>query len=343
MKALELKAYNDLQLTDVAKPTPAKDEVLIRVRAVGICGSDVHGLDGSTGRRIPPVIMGHEASGVIEEAGADCHSFSPGEAVTFDSTLYCGECYYCRRGQVNLCDNRKTYGVSCDEYRRDGAFAEYIAVPERGLYRIPENVSFEHAAMVEPVAIAMHAAELAPRSVADSAVVVGAGNIGLMLIQVLRAAGYGLIVAVDVDERKLRTAGELGADYGVDPGNEDVGELVSSLTDGRGTTAAFDAVGLQSTFETALRAVRKGGTVVMVGNLTPELSLPAQYAIMRQVRLQGTVNSCGEYPACVEMIARGAIKLDPLLSAVAPLSEGPDWFARLYNNTEGLLKVILKP
>jgi threonine dehydrogenase-like Zn-dependent dehydrogenase len=179
--------------------------------------------------------------------------------------------------------------------------------------------------------------------VADSAVVVGAGNIGLLLIQILRAAGYGLIVAVDVDERKLEKARELGADRGLDPSKQDVSAVVSELTGGRGTDAAFDAVGIQASFDTALHAVRKGGTFVMVGNLTPEITLPSQYAIMRQITLQGTVNSCGEYPACLEMIARGAVQLDPLISAVAPLSEGQDWFDRLYDNTEGLMKVILKP
>ena len=127
------------------------------MRACGICGSDVHGMDGSTGRRIPPLIMGHEAAGEIAEVGAGVSGWKPGDRVTFDSTIYCGRCWHCLRGEVNLCDERRVLGVSCAEYRRDGAFAEFVAVPERILYRLPDDLSFEQAAMVEAVSVAVHA------------------------------------------------------------------------------------------------------------------------------------------------------------------------------------------
>ncbi|MCD6308787.1 MAG: alcohol dehydrogenase catalytic domain-containing protein, partial [Candidatus Latescibacteria bacterium] len=136
MKALVLESYNNLVYRDVPDPEIEDGEVLVRVKASGICGSDVHGMDGSTGRRIPPLVMGHEASGVIERTGSGVEGYSEGDCVTFDSTIYCGVCGYCRQGLVNLCDNRRVLGVACDEYSRDGAFAEYIAVPERILYRL---------------------------------------------------------------------------------------------------------------------------------------------------------------------------------------------------------------
>src|SRR5690554_4746185 len=157
MKALVLEEYNKLVYKDVPKPVPNNDEVLVKVEAVGICGSDVHGMDGSTGRRIPPIIMGHEASGIIIETGKNVTGWSPGDRVTFDSTIYRLDDWYTRKGLYNLSDNRMVLGVSCNDYRRDGAFADYVTIPQHILYRIPDNVTFEQAVMVEPVAVALHA------------------------------------------------------------------------------------------------------------------------------------------------------------------------------------------
>src|SRR5438552_16069568 len=131
MKALLLSQYRHLEVTDLAVPVPGREEVLIQVAACGICGSDVHGYDGSSGRRIPPIVMGHEAAGRIAAPGAEVNGFAKGDRVTFDSTIYCGVCAPCRRGEINLCDSRQVLGVSCADYRRAGAFAEYVAVPSR--------------------------------------------------------------------------------------------------------------------------------------------------------------------------------------------------------------------
>ena len=145
MKALLLKETSTFVYEEVPAPSLGARDVLIAVKACGICGSDVHGMDGSTGRRQPPVIMGHEAAGIVAEAGPEVRGWKEGTRVTFDSTLYCGTCWYCRRGAINLCDNRRVLGVSCEDYRQHGAFAEYVAVPEHILYRLPDAVSFEQA------------------------------------------------------------------------------------------------------------------------------------------------------------------------------------------------------
>ncbi len=187
-----------------ACPTLRADDVLVRVRACGICGSDVHGMDGSSGRRIPPIVMGHEAAGVIAETGGAVTGWKKDDRVTFDSTVSCGECWYCRRGEINLCENRRVLGVSCGEYRRHGAFAEFVAVPQRILYRLPENLSFEQAAMVEAVSVAVHAVERTPLALNASVAVVGSGMIGLLVVQVLayRRAVADKIIAIDLDEGK---------------------------------------------------------------------------------------------------------------------------------------------
>lgn len=343
MKALILKEYNTFLYEDVPEPEMEADEVLIQVKACGICGSDVHGVDGSSGRRIPPLIMGHEASGVIAKAGKHVQDFLEGERVTFDSTISCGKCYFCRKGQINLCDNRRVLGVACEEHRHDGAFAEYVAVPERILYKLPDDVSFEQAAMVEPVSIAVHAVELTPVSLNDTAVVVGSGMIGLLLIQALRTAGCGRIIAVDIEQRKLELASQLGADDVLRADRVDVPEEVCKLTDNRGAELAFEVVGNTQAVNTAILSLKKGGTLTLIGNLAAHVEIPLQVAISRQITVQGSCASCGEYPACLDMIANGKINVDVLISKVAPLTEGAQWFERLYKGEEGLMKVILEP
>ena len=189
MRSLLLSEYNRLELADLPLPAAGRGEVLVRVEACGICGSDVHGFDGSTGRRIPPIVMGHEAAGTVEAIGDGVKNFKKGDRVTFDSTVYCGECQYCKRGEINLCDNRQVIGVSCGDYRRHGAFAEYVVVPERIMYLLPENLSFNEAAMLEAVSVAMHGVKVSQIAGGETVLVIGAGMIGLLIVQAARAAG----------------------------------------------------------------------------------------------------------------------------------------------------------
>ncbi len=343
MKALVLEAYNDLVYRDFPDPEVADDEVLVKVKAVGICGSDVHGMDGSTGRRVPPIVMGHEASGVITAMGKDVAGWSVNDRVTFDSTIYKLDDWYTRKGYYNLSENRMVLGVSTGDWRRHGAFAEFVNVPQHILYSVPDGVTFTQAAMVEPVAVAAHAVELTPVSWNDSAVVVGSGMIGLFVIQVLRARGCGKIIAIDLDEKKLDLARELGADYVLNPNRDEVKKEVLKLTENRGADVAFEVVGMAPTVKTAIECVRKGATVTLVGNLSPTAEIPLQAVVTKQLRLQGSCAICGEYPAVLDMIARKEVDVEAILSAEAPLSEGADWFQRLYNKEPGLIKVVLKP
>jgi L-iditol 2-dehydrogenase len=341
MKALVLKEYNRFSFEDVPAPKAAEGEVVVSVKACGICGSDVHGMDGSTGRRRPPIIMGHEASGVIDQVGPGVRDWVSGDRVTFDSTIYCGECDFCRSGQVNLCERRRVLGVSCEDYRQDGAFAEFVKVPQRILYRLPETLPFEHAALVEPYSIALHAVHRAKDSFA-TAVVFGAGMIGLAIVQMLKHAGCPEVIAVDVAQDRLTLAKQCGATT-INSTTENALETILSRTEGRGVDAAFEAVGITATVDLALRTVRRGATVVLVGNVTPSIQFPLQIAVTRELSILGSCASRGEYSACIDLLARGVLNPAPLIGAVAPLSEGAQWFARLGKKEPGLLKVILKP
>ena len=343
MKALVLEEYNKLVYKDMPTPRIEDNEALVEVKACGICGSDVHGMDGSSGRRHTPLIMGHEASGVIVERGPAVTGFEEGHRVTFDSTIYCGTCFYCRQGLINLCDNRRVLGVSPPEYRQHGAFAQYVAVPEHILYRLPENLSFVQAAMVEPVSIAFHAVSLTPISLNDSAVVIGSGMVGIFVVQALRAAGCGTVIAVDLEQSKLDLALKLGADHGLLAGEVDVPEEVRKLTDGRGANIAIEVVGNTIAVNSAIGSLRKGGALTIVGNLAPTVEFPLQEVVTRQISVAGSCSSSGEYPACLDMIARGVVNVDALVSKIAPLSEGADWFRKLYSQEENLMKVILTP
>ncbi len=343
MKALVLQEYKKFAVEDLAAPTPQPGEVLVRVRACGICGSDVHGMDGSTGRRIPPLVMGHEAAGEIAAVGAGVTAWHPGDRVTFDSTVYCGECWFCRRGEVNLCDNRQVLGVSCGDYRRQGAFAEFVAVPQRILYRLPDNLSFEQAAMVEAVSVAVHAVARTPGLHDAAVVVVGVGMIGLLVVQALRVAGAKQIIAIDLEEDRLQLARRRGATAAFKADEADLPAKIKALTQGRGADAAFEVVGLSPTLKTAMDCVRKGGSVTLVGNLKATVDFSLQAAVTRQLTLIGTCASAGEYPECLDLIASGQINVTEFISATPPLAEGAQWFARLYAGEKGLMKVLLKP
>jgi L-iditol 2-dehydrogenase len=343
MQALVLTGPKQFELQDVPAPTAGPGEVLVAVAACGICGSDVHGMDGSTGRRRPPIVMGHEAAGTIAAVGPGVTRWRPGERVTFDSTISCGGCEHCRRGEVNLCHHRRVLGVSCEDYRQAGAFADFIVVPERILYRLPDGLSFEEAALIEPFTIAFHAVGRRPAQLNDSALIIGCGMIGLALLQTARRAGFGRITMVDTAADRLAQARQLGADATVNPGDGDALAALLAATDGRGFDQVFEAVGVAATVDLAVRAARKGGAVVLVGNVHPSVPLPLQVVVTRELTLFGSCASAGEYPACLELMARGAISAQPLLSAVAPLREGPAWFGRLHAREPGLLKVILRP
>ncbi|MCH6201480.1 galactitol-1-phosphate 5-dehydrogenase [Aquiflexum sp. LQ15W] len=344
MKALVLESYNNLVYKDMPEPEYKANEVLVRVKACGICGSDIHGFDGSSGRRNPPLIMGHEASGVIVEAGSAVKNYKVGDRVTFDSTVYDLDDWYTLKGKYNLSDSRMVLGVSPKEYKRHGAFAEYVVVPEHILYHLPDSVTFEQAAMVESVAVAAHAIDLTPINLRDTALVVGTGMIGLFLVQLLKLSNAGTIIAIDIDDQKLDLAKKFGAEHTFNSATDsNIHESILALTHNRGADIAFEAVGVSATIKMAIENVRKAATVTLVGNISPKVEIPLQAVVTREVRLQGSCAIAGEYGIVLELIEKGLVDVDSLLSATAPLEDGASWFRRLYAKEPGLNKVILQP
>jgi len=344
MKALLMEEYKKLKYTDFPDPVLKNPrDMLVRIKAAAICGSDVHGFDGSTGRRRPPIVMGHEAAGEIAETGEAVSSFKKGDRITFDSTIYCGECFYCRQGMLNLCDNRMVLGVSCDEYRRHGAFAEYIVIPEHIAVPLPETLSYEEAACTEPAGVAAHALRVTPLAMNDTVAVIGSGLIGNLIIQLLKASCSGRIIAIDTDPSRREMAKALRVDAVFDPADPDLDKKIKELTEGRGADRVLEVVGATAPIKTAVSIVRKGGSITLVGNISPTVEIPLQAVVSRQITLQGSCAISGEYPMALDLMARKKIDVKSLLSASVPLSEGELWMNKLYRREENLLKVVLIP
>jgi threonine dehydrogenase-like Zn-dependent dehydrogenase len=341
MKALQLQEYGKFAMVDLPKTQIGSGDVLMRVKACSICGSDVHGYDGSSGRRRPPLIIGHEAAGIVEEAGSGVTDYRAGDRIVFNSTLYCGDCSYCKTGRQNLCSKAKVFGVDNGNYHLDGAMAEYLAVPARILYHLPDNLSFSQGAVVEPLSIALHAVNRTTIKINDTVLIIGSGFIGLMLLKVLKNSNARCIVVTDVDEGRLETARKAGADFvfntGTDAGMKALQEKLPA-----GAEVVFEAVGYGPAVNTALAMAKRGGTLTLVGNVVPHADIDFQKIILNELRVNGTYSCVNEYETALSLLSAGSVKMDDVISVTAPLEEGQQWFDRLKAHEAGLIKVVLE-
>ncbi len=343
MKALLYTQPYTFEYTDVPDPIVGDDDVLVRIKACGICGSDVAGHTGKTGRRLPPLIMGHEAAGVVEQVGRNVAGFAPGDHICFDSTVYCNQCPACKQGLFNRCVKRQVLGVSVPEFKRNGAFAELLAVPHWICAKLPDHMSCVQAALLEPASIGVHAAGRVPITNRDTVVVLGAGTIGLFLLQATRLRGAKTVVACDLNDFRLGLAEQVGADLSVNSGKVDLKQEILRRTDGRGADVVFEAIGFAETFRQAVSLTRTGGHVVAVGNLQKEVEFNLQELVSRELTFTGSYASSGEFRTCIDLIASGKINVAPLVSEVLPLKDGPAAFKRLLDAKENLLKIVLEP
>lgn len=343
MKALVHTEPFRFEFLDVPDPEPGPEDVVVRVRAVGICGSDVQGYTGKTGRRIPPIVMGHEAAGVIESVGSGVRGFAPGDRVCFDSTIYCGQCEACLKGAVNRCVRRQVLGVSIPGMKRQGAMADRVVIPSWTPIKMPDALTFEEAAMLEPVSIGLHAVNQADLHPDDTVLIIGAGTIGLFVLQAARVQGAGKILVSDPNPFRRDLAIQLGADGAIDPSSGELVRQIHEETNGRGVNVAFEVVGFAPTLHQAIQCAATGGKIILVGNLTRNVELNIQEIISRELMLRGSYASSGEYRTAVSLVSSGKIQVKPLISEIQPLSEGQRCFDRLHAAGENLIKIILKP
>lgn len=340
MKALVHTAPYVMTYQDWPMPEVGPDDLLIQVKACAICGSDVKGYSGKTGRRLPPIIMGHEAAGIVTEMGENVTGFEIGDRVCFDSTVYCQKCHFCLSGQLNLCENRRVLGVSPGEYRQHGAMAEYMTVPYWIAVKMPDTLSFSQASLIETVSIGVHGANRTPISINDTVVIVGAGPVGLFALQAIRLKGAGKVIVTDLVASRLELAKALGADLALDVSAPDFQERLAAETAPFGADAAIEAVGIESAAATALSSIRKGGALTMIGNVSPTINIDLQSIVTREISVYGSCASNGEYRDCVDLVAAGKIQVDPFISEYASIADGQEVFDRLYKGAPDHIKTV---
>ena len=340
MKALRYLGPQKLLLQEQPEPAIKEDEVLVKIMASGICGSDVHGYLGLTGRRIAPMTMGHEFSGQIVKLGSKVKSFDLGARVIVQPLNFCGKCIYCQQGNTNMCINGKLFGVMAV----DGAMAEYLAVPEKLLFKLPEKCSYEIGAMAEPFAVAYGAVKKAGDLKDKNVLIVGAGTIGLCILQVVKLQNPKLIVVSDLSDDRLKVATELGASKTINPTNQDYLELVKIFTDENMIDVSFEAVGITAAANQSLQVLRKMGTSIWVGNSAREIEINMQDIVTSALKICGTyIYTHKEFGEVVEIMGTGNLRVDNLISKVITLEEAPETFAAIHRQPDSFIKVIIDP
>lgn len=331
MQVLLFTDIEELQLVETSVPSLERpDDVLVRVRSVGVCGSDLHGYTGHSGRRTPPLIMGHEVTGDVVDVGPAVDSLSVGSRVAIQPVEFCGHCAQCLAGRRSICENRRVMGMTAP-----GAYAEYVTWPASNLFVLPDNLSYEAGALAEPLSIAVHAVGLAHIRPYDAAFVVGAGPIGLLTLTVLRLTGVNTIAVSDVSDARLEVAESLGAHVTINPRHQDARAVVDEFTDGRGVDVAFEAVGLSATSQQTLEVARNKGTVVWIGNNQRMIEIDMQAIVTRELTVLGSYGMTDdEFQRSLRMLADGRVPADTFINRRAELREGPRLFDELLASPE---------
>jgi len=331
----------NVELRDMPEPTPGPDEVKIEDKAAGICGSDLHIYHGDIKLLIrPPVIMGHEFSGVVTEVGSSVSEWKPGDRVTSEtSAQVCGECIPCRTGNYNVCAEKRLIG-----YWFNGAFAKYCVVPSRLVHRLPDSVSFNSGALSEPLACCVNAVvEKTVILPGDFVVVTGPGPIGLLSLQLVKAkGGFAVLVGTGVDTKRLEIGRELGADVTVNIDEEDPMKVVSGLTDGAGADVFIECSGSPSAVRSGFQLVRRGGQYTQIGLTGRRFELDFDNVAYKEITVRGSLGQSWRYwKRGLKMLSEGQVKTEPLISDILPVQQWKEAFRKV-ENKEGL-KVILRP
>ena len=345
MYAAVLHAPADLRYERVPVPVCREGEVLVRVRAAGVCGSDI-GRVMVTGTYRFPTIPGHEFCGEVAAAGSGVTGFQPGDRVAVAPILPCGKCAYCEAGDYGLCDDYNYLGS-----RTDGGFAEYVAAPARNLIRLPDNLSFEEGAMIEPAAVTLHGMMRVGICSGDTVAVLGCGPIGLFAVQFAKIMGATRVIAADVAPEKLELAARLGADMCIDASAADAALRIRELTAGRGADVAVETAGVVQTQEQCLRIARKKGRVLYLGTAHRDVVLPPksfENIVRHELTIVGAWNSYSapfpgvEWQAAIDYVKSGALRLRPMITHLPKLSEAPRVFAELAERKYPFTKVIFE-
>jgi len=335
MQAAVLYKPLDMRIEYVEAPKIGPKDVLVRIKRVGICGSDVHFyLHGKIASFVieTPIILGHECSGEITEIGSEVENVRIGQRVVIEPGFTCGVCEYCRSGRYNLCRSVKFYGAPpCD-----GAFAEYVSAPIQNVYPMPDNMSYEEGAMIEPLAVGMMAAKRGEVSVQDNVAIFGAGPIGLLAFQAVKSRGVIDTFVIDIIDHRLDYALKLGASSVINASKEDVTEKISKLTYGKGVDVIIEASGSAKAIQQALSIVKPGGRIVLVGHPLVEVPLLIDRIIEKEISILGSFRYANVFPTAIKCLSSGIIDVKSLITHVFP-------FEKILEGFETLIKKIGDP
>jgi len=350
MKAAVWYAKGDVRIETVPDPAPAAGQVKVRIKACGICGSDLHEFrEGPfiipsrphplTNRQGGPVILGHEFSAEVVEPGARVTRFKAGDRVTMNALILCGECPYCRRGAYNMCLKLGSTGFAAD-----GGFAEFAVLPDYSLHLLPASVSDDRGSFAEPLAVAVRAVKRSRMQIGDVVVVVGAGPIGLLVLQVCRAAGASRVFVIEPMKARRELAAKLGAAAAFDPGDGDPGKAISDLTDGLRAEVAFDCVGNQPAFDTAVKVTGRRGIICVAGLALKPVQVPFMRLWGHEKEITFSSGYENEFPAALGLLADGRIDVESLISARIQLTDLVEkGFTPLIRETDRYVKILVYP
>ncbi len=340
MKALVYHGPRDLRYEEIETPKPKKGEVLVKIRSVSICGSDLSGYKGGSAMRVAPLVMGHEFSGEIAGLGQGVEGLSVGDRVGVVTNLYCGTCQDCRDGLTNICDQRFIIGTTMKAGSYNGAMADYVIAPAEKIMRLPDHVSFNECALVEPLSIALRAAKHAGDLTGKTVAVFGSGPIGLLTTICVKMFGARRIIAIDLLDKRLKMAQKCGATDTVNSA-DNVMEVTQKMTGGVGVDVVFDAAGVAATINTGIDIVRNGGTIVMIGLASPTFEIEYKHAVAKELKLQGSYMYTSEMREGLQLIIDGKVNVKQIITSELPMSKGPEIFEELATGKSEEIKVIL--
>ncbi len=338
MRAAIWHGPRQIRIEGTPRPVAREDEVRLRVAFAGICGSELSGYLGQNSLRRPPLIMGHEFVGTVEQVGSAVGGFAIGERVTVNPMVPDGTCVMCRNGHEHLCLNRSLLGA-----HRPGAFAEYVAAPAKACYHLPETIDNLTGTLVEPLACAVRAVGLAGVTVGGRVLILGAGPIGLLALAVARRAGATVLAISDVNPARLAVAREWGATHTIDPREQDLAAVITETTEGLGCDAAIDAVGLPMTRQQAIGAVRAGGRVIFLGLHEDETSVPANTIVRSEITVQGSFcYTQVNFTTALRLLQTGLLPAAESWLTIRTLEEADASFAQLIDAPADLIKIVLR-
>ncbi|WP_339223676.1 2,3-butanediol dehydrogenase [Paenibacillus sp. FSL W7-1332] len=315
MRAAKIYGTKDIRVEETAIPPLEAGKILLKVDYAGICGSDMHEyVAGTFPIRTQPV-LGHEFSGTVVEVGEGVTTVEPGDQVAVEPLIACGHCSNCRRGMVNLCSNSGGYGYSIS-----GGFADYAVVKEENAFKLPAEMDVKLGALVEPTAVAVHAVRQSTLRLGDTAAIFGAGPIGLLLLQAVKAAGASEIIVVEVSDDRREKALELGATHVLNPVEVDAVARIKELTDG-GVDVAFDAAGVQATFLSGVSAVRRGGEFKVVSLWEQPVTFSPNSFVKTEAKITGSYAYANLFPEVIRLLAGGIIDGNKVITSLIPLGD----------------------